>query len=88
MTTPRRRKKVTDLMRRLSVVDGDILLIKSGTGLANKEIIQQFTQNLARMGYYKTLVIVVDSLDDLQTLDEAGMNSHGWFRKPKEETEQ
>jgi hypothetical protein len=86
MATPRRRKKVTELMRKLSVVDGDILLIKSGTGLANKEIIDQFTQSLARMGYYKTLVIVVDSLDDLQVLNEAGMNSHGWFRKTEAKT--
>jgi len=88
MTIPRKRKKVTELMRRLSITDGDILLIKEGSSFANKEIIEQLTHSLARMGYYKTLVIVVDSLDDLNVLDESGMLAHGWLRVPVRKSEE
>jgi stalled ribosome rescue protein Dom34 len=75
------REEARRYIRTLNVQDGNVLAIKAGTRLGNKESIQALSRAFAATKRTKVVIVVVDDFDDLSVLDEEGMNKLGWYRK-------
>lgn len=82
MTQPRPRAMVRESLRLLRPKDGDIVLVRAGTPMGHQIHVARLQSHLARTDRRNCLVGVVAELDDLQVLNEADMNRHGWQRIP------
>ena len=76
---------VRDAIRKLEIEDGDVVLVKHGTPLSQKDNFHSFARTLGRTGRERCIVVVVDEFDDLTVLDPVGMLQHGWVREEGEE---
>jgi len=77
-------KRATQL---LGVRDGDVLLIKAGTPLADEVGINEIAAAFSRTARRQCIVLVVDDFDDLSVADEDAMRTHGWVRVSDDEQE-
>ena len=73
-------KQIKRVVRKLSIKNGDIIALKRGTWLATKEKIDMLGEYLAKSSRAHCLIIVVDELDDLESLNEKIMNRYGWYK--------
>lgn len=69
------------IVRKLHVTNNDIILIRSGSMLARQDVIQQIIKVLED-AKINGAVMVVDSFDNLTTVNETDMNAAGWFKLP------
>ena len=74
-------KDLKYIAKKLAIKDGDIVAIKNGTWLAQRDKIDMLGGYLGKSSRAQCLVIVVDDLDDVDRLDERIMNKHGWFKR-------
>lgn len=65
-----------------NIRNGDIVLLRRGTPLANEVSLKSMGSALARQGYPRCVLAVVDRFDDLTILNETQMNELGWQRIP------
>lgn len=83
MTRDRTEKDVQNIrkaLKKLEIKNGDTILIKSGTMMAEQEWIEELIQIGSAMGLDRVLITVVDDFDNLRVLDETAMATHGWYR--------
>ncbi len=73
-------RQLAKLLKKFHINDGDILVLKSKTGLANTQTVEDLANALGKMGLKNALVVVVDSFEDMSVLNETEMNKRGWFR--------
>lgn len=74
------KKDALRITRRLHVQNGDIVLIKSGTALAEMENLNRFVESLEETGKKDILVLVVDDMEDVKTIPAKEMAKLGWYR--------
>jgi hypothetical protein len=82
---PKVRNVVRDAIRRLKINDGDIVLVKGESRMAQQSNFESFAQYLGKTGRERCIVCVVADFDDLTVLDEAEMNKRGWYHIDEEE---
>lgn len=73
-------RDIVRAIKKLHVANGDILLVKKGTSLAQGDDLDSLLTAGKQMGLDNVLVVLVDDFDDLTVLNEQGMANHGWFR--------
>lgn len=73
-------RNLAKVARKLKINNGDVLLIKQGTSLANEEAITDISHAASKIGLEKCIIIVVDDFDSLKAINETDMNKMGWFR--------
>lgn len=69
-------------MKRLGIRNGDVMVLKRFPGLSTDHV-EWLAKELGENGYPDTIVIVVDALSDVKSLNEVQMNNYGWFRESK-----
>ncbi|OHB71826.1 MAG: hypothetical protein A2W23_06015 [Planctomycetes bacterium RBG_16_43_13] len=74
-------RQINKFVGKLHLRDGDVLALKYGTNIAQKDFIDKLTNAIVTAGHLNVIIIVVDSFDDLNVLDQETMNKMGWFRK-------
>ena len=72
-------KTLGKLMRKMRIRSKDIVLIKSGSDLANQDVIREFEKACKETGITDIIFVVVDDFDDLSSIDAGIMSRHGWF---------
>ncbi len=74
-------KQAKNFVRKMRIASNTILLIKQGSDIADKVIIDNLSRAINEMKISNVLVMVVKDLDgDIAVLDKSIMNKHGWFR--------
>jgi hypothetical protein len=68
------------LITKLHVQDGDIVVIKLGSSIAETQNIDSLVKALEARGHTRTLVVVAENPADMTVLDETEMNRQGWYR--------
>lgn len=74
------RKKIGSFVKKLRVRNGDLILVKHGSEIADIQTIGAMADALGNAGLEKTVIFVVDDFDNIRALDESTMNKNGWFR--------
>lgn len=73
----RPRTKVREALRAVEVPNPCVLLIKHGTTLATKPMIDELIKTMNRTRI-QGMVVVVDDFDDLSVVDAEQMEKLGW----------
>jgi hypothetical protein len=82
------RKVAREIARQLKIEDGDVILIKTHTQIADSvKIFEAIRKALGWQGKERCMLIVVDEFDDLKVMKEKHMNEYGWYRREHETTE-
>lgn len=68
-------------IRRLRILDGDIIMLKQDSGLGTAEVVNRLAGILQSRGLHRCLVVVANDLGDIQRLDRDDMEDLGWVRK-------
>lgn len=76
-------REIRKAMTKMRVRSNDVILIKSGSALAEMENIERFDEVLESIGVSDILIFVVDDFNDITVLDEATMAKHGWYKRDK-----
>lgn len=84
-TKPNARSVVRAAVNKLRVEDGDVILIKANSRMAQKGNFEAFASYLGKTGRGKCVVCVVEEFDDLTVLDAEAMRRQGWARIHDEE---
>ena len=66
-------------MKKLGIENGDVMVVKRFKGLT-VQTIEWLADELDKKGFGECIVVVVDKMSDVKSLDEATMNNYGWFR--------
>jgi len=75
------RTLIRQAIQKLTIIDGDVLLIKKGSELAEQKNFDYLAKHMARTGKENCVLIRVADFDDVTTLDEDAMNELGWYKK-------
>lgn len=78
---------IKSLAARLDIMDGDVILIRAGSRLANQQSMNNLMTALSERGRSHCILVVVGEFTDLSTLSEGQMNVYGWYRKRPENGE-
>lgn len=74
-------RQLSKIARKLRLNDHDILLVKQGSGLDDKDVIAKLADEIGiTLGVYKCIILVAKDLDDLTKLDHRAMYKHGWVQ--------
>ena len=73
-------RQAAKVMRKFRIEDGDVILVKNDTDLANEENMNALISGLKIIGHSHTIILVVDEFDNIKTVDETHMNEFGWYR--------
>jgi len=74
-------KQLGKIIRKLHLRNGDILMIKKGSGLDELETIDDISKQIGEtLGLGHCLLLVVNNLDDLVRLDTKAMYKAGWVQ--------
>lgn len=76
------RKQLQKHIQKLTLREGDVILIKESSPTARREVIQGIVDALGKVGKRNIILVVVDDFDDLSILNEQEMAKHGWYRVP------
>lgn len=68
-------------IKRLRILDGDVILIKAGTPLANYQVVERLSTLLKMNGLQRYLIAIVEDWDHIRRFDEKDMEDLGWIRK-------
>lgn len=80
---PVSNKKVAQLVRKLRIEPNSVVLLKGGTFMARKDVIDAMDQAFKQAKIDKVVLVVVENFDDLSVLDEKEMNVRGWYRRER-----
>ncbi len=69
-------------MKRVGIRNGDVMVLKRFPGLTTDHV-SWLAEALGEAGYPDTIVIVVDKLSDVKSLNKEQMKNHGWVRESK-----
>lgn len=75
------RTIIRQAIQKLTINNGDVLLIKKGSELAEQKNFDYFAKHLGKTGREKCLLIRVNNFNDMATLDEKNMNGIGWYKE-------
>lgn len=74
-------KQAKNFVKKMRISSNTILLVKEGSEVADKLVIDNLSRAVHEMKIDNVLVLVVKNLDgDIVTLDKSVLNKHGWFR--------
>ena len=73
-------RQTNKVIRRLRLEDHDVILIKSGTEMAKNNNMDALAEAVGKTGVEGIIVVVVDSLNDVSTLNTNAMQKHGWYK--------
>lgn len=68
-------------IKRVRILDGDVILIKSGTPLATYQVVERLSTLMKMNGLQRYLIAIVDDWNDVRRFDEKDMEDMGWIRK-------
>jgi hypothetical protein len=71
-------RKASSIFRKLQVKNGNILLVKRSV-ISEGDDLDKLRSALGHLGL-NALVLVVDDMDDVKSLDEGMMRKLGWIR--------
>lgn len=71
-------RKASSVFRKLDVKNGNIVLVKRSI-VSDGDDLDKLRAALGRLGL-NALVLVVDNMDDVKSLDEGMMRQLGWIR--------
>lgn len=87
MGNPRKRQEgshnfhiLTRLIKRTRIGSGDVVLIKANTELSKVDSLKELSDVMTQAGLHDIVIVVVDDLNDLSTINETEMNRRGWYR--------
>lgn len=75
-------RKAQQFVRKLRVSQGDVILIKAGSVMANERDIGRLADALGTLKI-EAIIAVVDEFDNLTVLNEDDMRKLGWIRTTK-----
>lgn len=75
--------KAGKVIRKMRLQDGDVLLIKRGSGLDTKEAVSEMTDIFQKNYPFRMVFIVVGDLDDISKADPEIMRQNGWLKIPE-----
>lgn len=78
------RTLIRQAIGKLTINDGDVVLVKSGSELAQQANFEFFAKHLGRTERAKCLLIRVGDFDDITKLDDQKMAELGWIRETKD----
>ena len=73
-------RQMNKVVRRLSLKDNDVILVKNGTEMATKANMDSLATAVGNTGVRGIIVVIVDSLNDLRSLSASEMQKHGWYK--------
>jgi hypothetical protein len=65
--------------KKFEIANGDVLVLKQREGLTT-DMLERLGNKMGAMGLNRTIVVVVDKLSDIKSLNEEQMRKHGWVR--------
>ncbi len=68
-------------LKHIPAHNGDVFVIKQFAGLTT-DLVDGVVRAISDIGLNDSIVVVVERLSDLKTLDEEQMGNYGWIRKP------
>lgn len=71
--------KLGTSVRKLRLSENSLVLIKQGTSLSNMDALEDLAKTIGETRIKNVILVVVDSFDDVETLNEVEMNKRGWF---------
>lgn len=78
----KRMNLVKDFIRNVPVDDGDFILIKKASDLAESiRVFNALRTAFGAVGKQKVVVAIVDEFDEIKVLGEKEMAEYGWYRK-------
>ena len=79
-----RKRKLAQVIQKLNLENGNVILVKRGTKLAEQGHLNQLGNTIGEMGFTQQIILIVlDDFSDLSILNEAEMNKLGWQRIPQ-----
>jgi hypothetical protein len=75
-------RKLGSIFKNIRLSNDSLIIVKKGSALDTPEILDQLTLDLKRLKI-DAIVIVADSLDDVNALNQQAMARLGWFRLPQ-----
>ncbi|MHA2046500.1 MAG: hypothetical protein ACW99G_17065 [Candidatus Thorarchaeota archaeon] len=66
-------------MKKLNIQDGDVVVVKRFDGLT-AQAIDWLAEQFGEKGFGNCIVVVVDKMSDIKSLDENVMKHYGWIR--------
>lgn len=78
--TPLSMRQMNKVIRKLRLQDDDVILIKEGTEMAKKNNMDALATAIGKSGIEGVIVIVVQSIDDIQSLGANEMQRYGWYK--------
>lgn len=73
-------RQINKIIRKFRIEDNSIVAIKSGTTLANKQVIERISVALQESGLTSVIIVIVDDFDDMSVLPEREMRERGWMK--------
>jgi len=67
-------------MKHMEAANGDVFVLKQFPGLST-DLVDGVVRAISDIGLNDSIVVVVERLSDMKTLDEEQMEKHGWIRK-------
>jgi hypothetical protein len=68
-------------IKHIEAANGDVFVLKQFPGLTT-DLVDGVVRAISDVGLNDSIVVVVERLSDIKTLDEEQMEKHGWIRKP------
>lgn len=69
-------------LRKLDIKNGDVIVVKRFPGLT-ANVIEWIATELGERGLADCIVVAVDKMSDIKSIDEKVMNTYGWYREQK-----
>lgn len=79
-----KRKQVERHVKQLRIKDGDVIMVRKWLGFTDKDqakITAALTNRLDKLD--GVVLVFVDSLSDIRTLNEKQMQAYDWVRTPR-----
>lgn len=73
-------RRLGNKVRRLKLAPNSVLLVRSDSMLTKDNNINNLLTAIKETGLENIVVVVVDDLYEIETIDESTMNKRGWFR--------
>lgn len=73
-------RQLSKVIRKLRIRDNDIILVKSDCAMATAENLDLLANAVGRTGAQNCIVVLVDSMDDIDSLSKDTMAKHGWVK--------
>lgn len=71
-------RQMSRLLKKISLHEGDILLIREGK-FSQEELLMQIKRGVEHLNLKRVLAVVVDEFEDIKSLNRQEMNKNGWY---------